>query len=222
MPDQLSQWAPAAPDPASEDSGPRPEDPGFVTAATAPPAFSAGPGQTPPNGISAAMQDPVPTAPDAQPMAPAPSVPTPPGPAQKRLHHPLRGWLIAILAVLTALLVAQVATLALLVPWLVTITYPTRTVTLVAIPTAVEGAATITTDKFVRTEVVPEGQRVAYPMSVASGATVSIMLTVSDQVDESGRITCMVLDEANRQLVNVSTVVSSDRAVTCTWTNNGK
>jgi hypothetical protein len=170
-----------------------------------------------PGGSAPAPEDSAP-----RPDVPAASVPTPPGPAQTKPHNPLRGWLIAILAVLVALLLAQLAALSLLIPSLVTVTHPTRTVTLVAIPSGVAGSATVTTDKFVRTETVANGQRVAYPVSVASGATVGIMLATNDPLVASARITCMVLDEANQELVNVSTVVSTSPSVTCTWTNNGK
>jgi hypothetical protein len=148
---------------------------------------------------------------------PADTVPIPTKPA-----HPLRGWLIAILAALVLSLITQAVTLALLIPRLVTTTYPTRTLTLVAISTAVESSATVTSDQFVRTETVGVGQRLTFPVVVPSGSTVGIMLAADDPLATDARITCLITDEAGRELVNLSSVVGTSPAVACSWTNNGK
>lgn len=159
----------------------------------------------------------------ADPMpAPIPDA-TPPVPAQGQ-PNPLRGWLIAILACLVLSLATQAVTLALLVPHLVTSanpTIPTRTVTLIAIPTAVDANVTVTSQQLTSTQLVADGQRFAVPVAVKSGETVGVLVAASQLVGDA-RITCMVTDEKNVQLVNSSSIVGVNPSIGCSWTNTGK
>lgn len=221
MTDHPSEWAPAGSRPDSSEQLGRPEPPEPVTAS--PPAL--GSGAPPPDATTIPLIDraggtdtraPIPIAEQTRPipLTPTVSAPTPP-------RHPLRGWLIAILAVLVLSLATQAVTLALLVPHLVAVTYPTRTVTLVAISTSVNSSATITTPQLVDTRPVTDGQRATFPAQVPSGGTVSLMLAADNPLESSARITCLINDESGRELVNLSRVVGSSPAITCSWTNDG-
>lgn len=66
-----------------------------------------------------------------------------------------------------------------------------------------------------------DGQRFAIPVVVKGGESISIVVAAA-QLSGDARVTCIITDEGNAQLVTSSAVVSVNPSVTCSWTNSGK
>jgi hypothetical protein len=148
--------------------------------------------------------------------------PTTQPPVQPRQKNPLRGWLIAILACLVVSLVIQGVTLSLLVPHLVTTTYPDRAVTLVAVSTGVDSTVTVASQQATGSQPLTTGQRLSLPVVVISDQTVSILVTAVNPSATDARITCQIVDSSGKTLAESSAVVGSTPSVQCAWANNGR
>lgn len=143
-------------------------------------------------------------------------------PVQPRQGNPLRGWLIGILACLVLSLITQGVTLALLVPRLVTTTYPDRTVSLVAVSTGVDSMVTVGSQQPTGSQVLAAGQRLSLPVVVGSDRTVTILVAAANPSITDARITCQIIDSSGTTLSESSAVVGSTPSVQCAWSNNGR